>query len=305
MQAFRFRLELQGPYGTPLTSGTLAGQLCWAAAEAGSLERVLAAQRSGRLLVSDVLPEDMLPRPLLAPAPAAGSPDLARLENAKREKQLSWVRRDAFLAARGRIDHATIGAALARAAAGDAKVRIAHNSIDRLRGTTPDEGGLFFLDEWWPADNARHRDLYLVTDLPRAEVEALVAAVGAWGFGRDASTGRGRFRVANVAADSALLSHGGNRLLSLSSGCHGPGMAAPRWKLWTHYGKVGAELVARGGRPWKRPVLLFRPGCTFRPDGPGPFGGWLDTIYQDAAKVGFAPGLNAWHLAVPYTEVGG
>ena len=183
-------------------------------------------------------------------------------------------------------------------------MRTAHNSIDRLRGTTPDTGGLFFQDEWWPAEEDRHRDLYLATDLPLAEVEALVAAVGGWGFGRDAGTGRGRFRVDGAAADPALLAHAGNRLLSLSHGCHGPGMTAARWRLWTHFGKVGAEVVARGGRPWKRPVLLFRPGCTFRPDGPGPFGGWLDTIYQDADKVGFTPGLNAWHLAVPYAEAG-
>lgn len=304
MQVFRFRLELLGPYGTPLTSGTLAGQLCWAAIEAGTLERVLEAQRVGRLLLSDVLPQGLLPRPLLAPAPAAGTPDRAALDAAKRDKRIAWIRRDAFLAARGRIDHTVVRGALARDAKGDPEVRAVHNSIDRLRGTTPDTGGLFFLDEWWPVDEDRHRDLYLATDLPLAEVEPLVAAVGASGFGRDASTGRGRFRVDGVAADAVLLDHAGNRQLSLSHGCHGPGMAVPRWQLWTHFGKVGAEVVARGGRPWKRPVLLFRPGCTFRPENSGPFGGWLDTIYQDSDKVGFTPGLNAWHLTVPYTELG-
>jgi CRISPR-associated protein Csm4 len=193
----------------------------------------------------------------------------------------------------------------------------AHNRIDRITGTTPDTAGLWFVEDDWsfakvlrdgrPDPQAPLRDLYVDTDMPMAEVVTLLAEVGEHGYGRDATYGRGRFRVEGAEPDPELAAHAGNRAMSLSHGCLTASMHDPRYERFTHFGKVGIELAATGARPFKRPVLLMRPGATFRPEGAGPFGALLGgahepperRVHQDRPEVVH----HAFHLAIPYTEV--
>jgi CRISPR-associated protein Csm4 len=304
MQLLRLRLALAGPFGTPLTSGTLFGQLCWAMVRRDGDDRAL-TRRLGALeaepcLISDAFPEDHLPRPILPPEPVP--PTRERADSHKKLKKLRWLRRERFL--RGQLVPGD------PPPAEPVELRTAHGTIDRIRNTTPEEAGLYFVDEWWPKDRAdrdgppSHRlDVYVRTAWPATEVEALLAAVGGWGHGRDSSTGRGRFRVEGCAVDRELDAARGSRRVSLSHGCWSANMADGRWKLWTHFGKVGADVTARGGRPWKRPVVLLRPGATWRPTDDRPAGAWItDGLYQDAARVGIPVGLNAFHLAIAYDD---
>jgi len=305
MDPWRFRLELAGPYGTPWASGTLFGQLCWAMLRRdGSDERLvrkLAALRERQevFLLSDVLPADLLPRPLLPPPPF----DPARAAEHKKRKKLGFVRRDHFLRHRAALSEASLEAGL-EAGPGDAEHRLAHNTIDRQRGTVIEPGGLWFLDEWWPKAEQRARDLYVRTSWPIDEVEDLLAAVGSWGFGRDSSFGRGRFRILGKEAERELFDYTGDRYVSLSHGCWTEELEAPRYKLGTHFGKLAIEAAMACGRPWKRPILLMKPGATFAARGDGPFGRWLEEIvHSDVPKsLGYAPGQHAFHLPVPYTE---
>ena len=304
MQLLRFRLVLDGPFGTPLTSGTLFGQLCWAMVRRDGDDRLLvqrlARQDEEPCLISDAFPEDHLPRPILPPEPTP--PTRERADDHKRRKKRRWLTRDRFL--KGELEPGE------KQPPEPVEQRTAHATIDRIRNTTPDEGGLYFVDEWWPKARAdrdgpasNRVDVYVRTAWPEAEVEALLAAVGGWGHGRDASTGRGRFRVEGCTVDRQLDGTRGARRMSLSHGSWSANMAEARWKLWTHFGKVGAEVTARGGRPWKRPVVLLRPGATWRPTDQRPAGAWIrDGLYQDAATVGIPIGLNAFHLAIAYDD---
>mgnify|MGYP005837105417 CR=1 FL=1 len=305
MTAWRFRLELLGPYATPWASGTLFGQLCWAMRRRDGSDVRLAARLSAlrdgreRFLLSDLLPADLLPRPLLPPAPF----DPEKAAEHKKRKKLGYVRRAAFLRHRARLSEAAIADALDPGPA-DLEHRLAHNSIDRVRSTVIEPGGLHFLDEWWPAPDRRSRDLYVQTDWPIDEVEDLLAAVGAWGFGRDSSTGRGRFSIAGKTEERELFDHPGERWLSLSHGCWTKKLDSPRYKLATHFGKLAIEAAMACGRPWKRPILLMKPGATFAASGPGPFGVWLEGITHSEVPeiLGYTPGHHAFHLAVPYRE---
>jgi CRISPR-associated protein Csm4 len=128
-------------------------------------------------------------------------------------------------------------------------------------------------------------------------VERLFGHVGESGFGRDASLGRGRFSV-RVEGASALDGGRGRRRLSLSHGTITPNMGSPRYRLFTHYGKVGPEMNAEIGRPWKRPLLLTRPGLTFDALDEGPFGAWLDGVHQDRPEIGH----NAFHVVLAFEE---
>lgn len=301
MPLYRFRLALEGPLGTPLSSGTLFGHLCWAklrlAGEA-ALTAWLAALREGRgrFLLSDSFPKGHLPRPLLPPFRHPDGVAAKHADEAKQRAKLAWVRRDDWLTHRGALSPERLHGMLTDWRRRDAVH--AHNRIDRVTGTTPETAGLWFVEDDWSYCDTPERDLYVDTDLPSDEVEALLAEVGAQGYGRDTTYGRGRFRVLGAEPDPQLADHPGNRLVSLSHGCLGVGMADVRWERFTHFGKVAIELAQTGARPFKRPVLLMKPGATFRPEGAGPFGALLGEVHQDRPEVVH----HAFHLAIPYTE---
>lgn len=310
MSLYRVRIRLRAPLGTPLTSGTIFGHLCWAWRDRegeASLARWLASLPEAPWAVSDGLPADRLPRPLLTPVPPPRPMrlDEPRRRALEREKELArapWVGIETWRQLRAGLDEAALRDALA-AGGVDAipdpdPVRVAHNTIDRRTGTTPERAGLYFVVEDWTFAHDDRRDVYVRADAPAERIRALFADVGARGYGRDASIGRGVFAVDGVTDVAWLDDIAGNRMMSLSHGTVSANMAAPRYRLFTHFGKVGIGVAAAGARPWKRPILLARPGATFAPADAGPYGAWLADVHQDRAEVGH----NGFHLAVPFVE---
>jgi CRISPR-associated protein Csm4 len=310
MQLFRARLELEGPLASPLASGMIFGQLCWMLREREgevALEAWLAEPE--RLWgVSDAFPAEHLPRPLLAPrSDAASGWDAER----KALRGRALITRAGFQKARGalRIEH--LNKDTLRASA-DQLHRTARNSIDRHTGRARDEGGLFFRPEFWPrAETERDaghglaagfdRDLYIeapAEDLPR--IGDLLAHLGRTGFGKAASLGRGRFKLLKVAPDPELANlPGANRRLSLSRGVLGANMRDALWRLEPHFGKTGPQLaLGAGASPFKRPLLLTKPGATFSPAGEGRFGAWLKEVHPTRPEIGH----NAFHVAIPFVE---
>ena len=317
MPAYRIRLRLQGPLATPLHSGTLFGHLCWAKRlreSDAALTAWLTALPESPLLLSDALPHDQLPRPLLQPGdrpePAAGESRQAFLPRLRKTVFIPVVD---FLELHAGLSEASMLARLRQRAAEQEQtecaqprrqsrplsltVRQPHNTIDRLTGTTPETGGLYFMDEEWRRDAAADMDVYALSEIGGEELQALFDAVGEFGFGRDANLGRGRFSATVAPADPRLFDHDGNRRLSLSHGVLTPNMAAPFYKLHTHYGKLGG-LYAGGERsPFKYPLLLTRPGATFSPADAGPFGILLAGTHPHHPEIC----QNAWHLSLPFT----
>lgn len=323
MPAYRIRLRLQGPLATPLHSGTLFGHLCWAKRlhkSDAALTAWLAALPESPLLLSDALPRDHLPRPLLQPGdrpePAAGESRqdfLQWLQQDKKLRKAAFIPIADFLDLRTGLCETSFLARLRQRAAERERtehaqprrqsrplslaVRQAHNTIDRLTGTTPETGGLYFMEEEWRRDTAAELDVYAAGEITSEELQTLFDAVGEFGFGRDANLGRGRFTAIVEPADPRLSDHDGNRLLSLSHGVLTPNMAAPFYKLHTHYGKLGG-LYAGGERsPFKYPLLLIRPGATFSPADAGPFGSLLASVHPHHPEIR----QNAWHLSLPFT----
>lgn len=312
---FRLRLDAFSPFGTPPTSGTLFGQLCWVFRSRRGRDALLVWL--GRLpaepfLLSDLLPAGHLPKPLLAPA----SPQEGRAEDRKALKRRRYLPLEAW----GRLRQAASADALARALRSTdgilaedppwlAPARVPHNRIDRRSGHTPaeGEGGLWFADDLWPQvarDGPRflEADLYVRSALPAVDLAAMLAELGTWGFGRDASIGRGRFAVEGWENAAALLDPpaggGAVRMLSLSQGVITPNMQQARWARFVLFGKVGREMTAAGLRPWKLPLVLAGAGATFAPTDDGPFGAWITGVHQDDRTIGH----NAFHLAIPYRE---
>jgi len=300
---YRVRLRLKAPLGTPLTSGTLFGHLCWAVRELNgekALEAWLGAQEEAPWLLSDGFPADCLPRPLLPRLPVQGL-GLKEADQAKQRARLPLLSVEGFLKHRDGLSetriaaHLTAGPAAAKPSL--ERVRQTHNSIDRRRGTTPEEGGLFFVEEDWSFALAPERDVYVRAPVEASEVQALLAEVGERGYGRDATWGRGHFTVEEVRSMPELEGEG-ERRLSLSHGTLTSNMVEARYKLFTHFGKVGDLMAATGARPWKRPVLVARPGTTFRPLDEGPYGELLSGVHQDRSEIRH----DARHLTLAYKE---
>lgn len=323
MSAYRIRLTLQGPIATPLHSGTLFGHLCWAkrlCESDAALTAWLAALPESPLLLSDALPHDQLPRPLLQPGDrpelAAGESRpafLQRLQQDKKLRKTPFIAVADFIELRAALSEAGLLTRLRQQAARreppegaqprrsfrplSLNVRQAHNTIDRLTGTTPETGGLYFMDEEWRWDMAAEMDVYAAGEINGNELQALFEMIGEFGFGRDANLGRGRFTANVEAADPRLFNHDGNRRLSLSHGVVTPNMAVPFYKLHTHYGKLGGLFAGGERSPFKHPLLLTQPGATFSPADAGPFGALLGGVHPHHPEVR----QNAWHFSLPFT----
>jgi CRISPR-associated protein Csm4 len=302
MPTYRLRLELTGPFGTPFHSGTLFGHLCWAYRRRfgeEALAQWLAELPQAPWAVSDAFPADYLPRPALRPPPLPERLPAHELEQVKNRSKLAWIPLSRWRDLRRNITAAEVQGAAAAAPLAK-RTRLAHNTIDRRSGHTPEVAGLWFADEYWPEAGTK-LDVYVDAPADRALLGALFEEVGREGFGRDANLGRGQFVVADITEDLSWLverpdATGTLWRMSLSHGVLTPNMQRPRYKLEGHFGKLGAAALGEGIRPWKRPLLLTRPGAVFQPADEGPFGRWIRGVHQDREEVGH----NGFHFTIPF-----
>ncbi len=295
----RIRIRLLSPLGSPLVSGSLFGHYCWTIRQLrgeDGLESFLAGIEASPVVFSDAFPAGCVPVPLL---PLYRPPNDEQLDTdaAKTLAKRQFVTLGSFLKARNSLNPAQV-AKLESGKAALTTQRMAHNRIDRLTGTTPAAGGLYFVDEDWPAEDGAELDIYVRAQQPPEEIGERFAVMGRQGFGRDASTGRGQFQVLQAVQEPGL-NVPGNRWVSWSRGCLSEGIRDPRYRLYTHYGKLGG-LWATAERPFKYPITLWRPGATFAAATDAtPFGRLLRGIHKEKTQIVH----NAWHFSVPYTEV--
>jgi CRISPR-associated protein Csm4 len=299
----RIRLRLQAPLATPIVSGTLFGQVCWAirATEGeATLDAWLAAQGEAPTMFSDAFPEGLLPRPLLAPPPPRIPQGQADADAAAARARRPFIRAADFAALRARLDPVFLPDKLVDAPwrADAVAARVARGRVDPLTGRAAEADG-FMSEEDWSFLDAPLRDLYARSVEPVARLAALLGAVGADGYGRHASWGRGRFAVEAIEPAPELDGADGARWMSLSHGTIDAAMREPRYTLVTHAGRLGAAASGAGLRPWKHGLLLAAPGATFAAAGEGPFGALLAGVHPGDGRVRH----DARHVAIRYAEV--
>lgn len=309
MTHLRVLVRPRAMFGTPLVSGTFWGHLAWAmrhlrgeVALAGWLED----QARAPWLISSAMPEGFLPRPVLVPS-GVQHEGVAAHESAKRVRRLRWVPEHAFAALRNAMSARALDEALDRWVGLQGKtddahaisVRTTHNSIDRRISSTPERGGLYVSEAWLPAKPGARVQLFAATPEGRRGVfEELVGFVAEHGYGRDASTGNGVFDFEISQADE-LFSAKGNRAMSLAHGTIGATMKEPRYRLHTHYGRLGSYFAQSADTPFKRPILMAAPGATFGGDREDRFGAFLGGAYPGDARVVH----HALHLPLWFSEV--
>lgn len=277
---YRATVCLHTPLGTPLAGDTLFGQLCWALREAqgeAELTRRLSGYTAGQpwLVVSDGFPTGFLPKPTLPQNFEPPQSDTAQRKAARKKRWIPVASpdnntfdllqnplRDLLASA---VDEAT---AFSRAPQSTVRT---HNTLNRLTGTTGEgEFAPYTMPQTFYVAGQRI-DLYLVLDDTRTtptEIADLLSALGANGFGRDASIGLGKFTVATLDEVKTPNHSKANAFWTLAPCApQGQGFAGAKsyWRVLTRFGRHG-NLHALTGKPFKTPVLLASTGAIFKPE---------------------------------------
>lgn len=274
MAALIIRIRLRTAFATAPKGDTLFGQVCWALRHAlgePELVRLLDGYTDDQpfAVLSDLLPAGCWHRPAL-PASAFETPAGADRKLLKRRR---WIARTVFdeplqrwLAATGGTDVEPLQR--------ETTTR-AHNSLHRLLGTT--HGGDFAPFETSVRELVQSEDgeappaeLVAVLDTQRVDAATFTAAlahVGQFGFGRDASTGLGKFDVEGHEPLALPAQDGADGWLTLAP-------CAPQGGDWrderccyapfTRFGRHG-DIAVHGGNPFKAPVLLADSGAVLVP----------------------------------------
>ena len=287
-------------FGTPLAGDTLFGNLCWQFALDESLLTVPFSDCVDRytetpfLVVSSAIPKIRLNN---ADGYALPCPDLTlfansdtpislseKLEKRKIMKKNKWFfvgtdLRPVF-ATNMLLDGAKVAAGIG-ALNGTSYAKMAnavftiqmehsHNSINRLTGTTGEGAFAPYSTETFSFLPETTLAVFVLADTKLCPVDNLHAAfdrVGLCGYGRDASTGLGRFSVLDVVPRALPKPEQTNAWYTLAP-CVPPKTPAARqtWaKPLTRFGKHGGTPETR---PFKAPVILADAGAVFLLDTP-------------------------------------
>jgi CRISPR-associated protein Csm4 len=293
MQSFCVTLTPLSAFGTPLKGDTLFGQLCWAIRNRlgqESLNLCLKGYSTNQpfAVVSDAFPEGYLPLPKLPSCfyqlPAAEDrkavKKLAWLPEAELQKPLDeWLCHavnakaiicgsDAHISTKHTHVGATPTSRLHTASLSE-KHPHPHNTINRETNTTGEDGfAPYSIEQEWFVPGLRWT-LYILLDIARLSVEdcqRCLADIGAFGFGKDASIGMGKFQIEGFHARPLPAQSNANTCLTLAP-CAPQGLGFDSrnsfYQLFTRFGRHGDIAVHQEGKPFKNPVLLAQTASVF------------------------------------------
>jgi CRISPR-associated protein Csm4 len=266
MQVFKLTLRPESAFGTPLAGDTLFGHLCWALrwrlGEAG-LTALLDGYTSGRpyAVISDAFPAGLLPRPSLPSARLKLPLDPSQR---KTDKRRSWLPADK--AAWPLADWLASACDLDKARAGQTEVRT-QNTIHRLTGTTGTGPFAPRQVERTVFAAGSTLELYAALDSGRLGPELFTQAmadIGTSGYGRDASTGLGKFTLQGTLAPQVWpVPVKARHAMTLAPCAPMPDQLDATdcfYQPLSRFGRHGSLSVLTG-QPFKRPLLLMRTGA--------------------------------------------
>ncbi|OIP49949.1 MAG: hypothetical protein COZ12_07755 [Deltaproteobacteria bacterium CG_4_10_14_3_um_filter_60_8] len=301
MKLYAITIKPRTAFGTPLKGDTIFGHFCWQAANQpatlnGGLDRWIELYPTKPFAVFStawprLVENDQtvyaVKRPDLSMAimfPAKDKDDgLARLIERKANKKKKWLLIEETLALHLKEDHLiddtalferyrklvspTTARQLGQVRNFMALDRRIHNTINRLTQTT---GECFapFVHENQCYLPETELTIFCLLDPAATDIDRVLQAfknIGAFGFGRDASSGLGRFMVGEWQ-ELPLPS------LPNANACYTLGPAVPEqgayrqsfFSPFTRFGKHGDRLVLTD-KPFKAPIVMADEGAVFLP----------------------------------------
>ena len=266
MKCYKAHIVPGSAFITVMKGDTLFGQMCWAIAHRDG-DMVLRAllegytENSPFLVVSDPMAPGFLPKPTLPAVLSGEDPELKKLNRKKIWMSLDALRRGDYLEA-----------VTAKTAKFEPREELSvHNAVNYKTSRTGDGFDPFGVEEirYTPFE------IYLLIDEECWSPESCrdtLRAVGEAGYGKKATTGRGRFDV--VSFEEAELPCEGRDFMALApmvvEGCDAVEIF---YDTFVRFGKHGAD-DARPN-PFKKPVLMAQTGALlrFESDAKRPFAG--------------------------------
>ncbi|MBS98293.1 MAG: CRISPR-associated protein Csm4 [Oceanospirillaceae bacterium] len=278
---YRITVQPQTPFATPLRGDTLFGQCCWLirqSAGESALTQLLDGYTDHNpfLVLSDPFPSGYLPRPEV-PAHRLGFA-LADPRERKTQKSQRWLPETAISEPITHWhNHLTTEKNLAKHLIGDEGQPLqrnqiqSHNSLNRLSNTTgTGESGFapFERNQTWYHPKLP-LNIYAVADarLSQTQLEQLLHELGQTGYGKEASTGAGKFTITDIARWQWRPHADANAWLTLAP-CAPQGLEwQPRqcfYRTHTRFGRHGGQ-AAMTNKPWKNPILLADTAAVLTP----------------------------------------
>ena len=265
VKALLVTIRPQSAFGTPMAGDTLFGHLCWALSfrkGATAFERIMDGYTDGNpfAVVSDAFPSGYLPRASL-PDALMGSDHLDPSAR-KALKRRQWLPREGLGLPYSEWLRQSCSAWPGKVAT------VTQNTIHRITGTTG--SGVFAPRQVEQMTFARETllDIHLVLDthkLTLADILEALSDIGQSGFGRDASTGLGKFEVVSAVERNDAPNDSTDFMTLPPCAPDVSKLDASRcWALpMTRFGRHGSVLAA-SGKPFKRPIMLARTGAVLR-----------------------------------------
>ena len=285
-QLFCATLKLKTALGTPLVGDTLFGHCCWALSDLfgpSKLEQYLKGYTAGQpwLVVSDGFPSGYVPKPSV-PNHLVAIKDTSA--DRKQLKHKRWIPVGCLsgdlpsLLNSAVVDETAFFAQVEanKAQGRDKPCRVLvsqlqmHNQLNRVTGSTGPGDFAPFASTQTVYAYDQLIDVYVIMDTNRVnenEIRSVFSAIGDMGFGRDASTGLGKFELFKLAPAKPPRHEQPTSYLTL--GCcapqnHGFQTDKSSWKPVVRFGRHG-NIYASSRQAFKAPVMLAQTGSIFTP----------------------------------------
>lgn len=266
MKTYCLKIRPQSSFLTPWQADTIFGSLCWIMAwreGEDALKQFLQEYKNGNpaFILSDGMPGDLLPAPAHLSLAEQKEEGFDAYQKAKRLKKVAWLPPDIFESVRkGNLEiDLPEGIKTFRA------FTTLHSSINRITGTTGEEGTLFELPEY--AIEQNEISIYLkIRDGWEERVSSLFKDLSLTGYGKKKSVGKGAFEIIGEfeTFDGFNDFDGANGFVSLSNFV--PAKSDPTdgfYKTLVKYGKLGGEFTFCG-KPFKKPLMMITTGSSFK-----------------------------------------
>jgi CRISPR-associated protein Csm4 len=293
MGYLKFTIAAETAFGTPPVSDTLFGQLC-------CVLKLLGADLDALLKSYDAEPfavlSHMFPKGLgyIPPLPKPHTEESEKeIDVRKKLKKLNMAEisrmEEAILSLKNGVYSEYLTEEPVKSSL------FGHNSVNRLTGPTK----LFSFADYYLSDCGAGREDFSLYAYVKDEYKDLlksgIETMGRYGFGRDASSGRGRYSV--ISIEEAEFSGGSETVYTLGN-C---ALAGIEYKMAfyapiTRFGKHGGER-SHTSTPFKAPVVMARQGALISFDKP-PLAPYIGCAPKGFSRFKDAV-MQGWSLYIP------
>jgi len=309
MQTYQITLNVPAGFITPWHADTIFGHLCWTAERHDCFQGFSGATGLIELfrrdeppfILSDGFPSGLLPAPVtlksLYSREEDGEIDVDQYDLMKRAKKADYITIEEFLSFQN-------GKVPALSDAGEKefiKATVLHNTISRITNTTGSQGSLFESDEKFAASG--EIQIYVkIRECFEEDVRLLLDRFAQGSYGAKKSTGKGAFSIKSFLPYSAFDLPASKKtddqvvsgFVSLSHFVPAKGDSTDgSYKTMIKYGKLGEEKTFCG-QPFKKPLIMLKPGAVFYTDNIRQYYGLLMENISD-----FEPTVVQYAFAFP------